>query len=184
MQVIVITGTPGTGKTTLAKAIASKVKGSCLIRANEVVAERGLFSSYSHDGTMVVRMQDLRKELEKRIKACSGTAILEGHLLCDIGIDGATAIVVREHLERLRKRMVKRRYATEKIRDNIVAEAIDYCGENARKNYKKVFEIMGGNGSLDAALKILKGGKGRGKTIELLSELKGIMKRHRKLVIS
>ena len=70
--------------------------------------------------------------------------IVEGHLLCDMKIRGATAIVIREHLKTLLKRMERRKYSRKKIENNIVTEAIDYCGVNAVENYDSVYEVLGG----------------------------------------
>src|SRR5208283_2014539 len=123
-KIIAITGTPGSGKTTIATALSKRIKGSTVISVNDVVKERRLFSSYSKDGARIVKLQALRTELESLTKDSSGTIILDGHLLCEIKIKGAMAIVVREHLSNLKSRLLKRGYGIAKVRDNIISEAI------------------------------------------------------------
>jgi adenylate kinase len=179
-RVIVITGTPGTGKTTISEKLAESLKDSELIKANDVVKERKLFTSYSKDGSMIVRMDALRKELERRIKKSDADfVIVEGHLLCDIRIEGATAIVIREHLATLLKRFRKRRYKRQKIEDNIVSEAIDYCGINAQNHYRDVYEFESKPGALAKIVKAAKGEKVDTEEIEMLGELNSLLQKLR-----
>lgn len=182
-KVIAITGTPGSGKTTIANKLSKRIRNSVLIRVNEVVKEKGLFSSYSKDGARIVKMRELQKELEKRVRASKGTVILEGHLLCEMKIKGATAIVIREHLARLRPRLLKRGYSTAKIRDNLVSEAIDYCGERAARNYTRTFEIISGKAAVAEILHIMGGKTPKKGELDMLSELPAIIKRDKRLAI-
>ncbi len=182
-RVFVITGTPATGKTTLATALLRRLPGAKLIESNALIREKRLFSSYSSDGSMVARMKPLERELQRIAAKEKGILIMEGHLLCDIRIRGATAIVLREHLDVMRKRLISRGYAPGKIRDNLVCEALDYCGSNAAGNYGRVFELMSGRAALALALGIISGKGAKAKRIELLGELAGIMKKDKSLVI-
>lgn len=183
MKAIVITGTPATGKSRIAGIVSKRLKDSELIRANDIVNEKRLFSSIEKDGTKVVRMQPLEKEIEKRIKASKKKfVIIEGHLLCDMKIRGATAIVIREHLSKLVTRMKKRGYRTDKIRDNIISEATDYCGVNASVNYKKAYELLNDRGAISRIMSIANGNPCRNQSIDLLDELNKIAKKDRKYV--
>lgn len=177
-RIIVITGTPTCGKTTVSEKLSSLIKGSELIKANDLIKERKLFVGYSKEGEMIADMAKLKSELERRIKASkSGTVILEGHLLCDIKIKGAVAIVIREHLNTLLKRMEKRKYSRRKIESNIVSEAIDYCGVNSIENYKSVYEVAGGEGAAKEIMNILNGKGKVGGEIDMLGELNGMSQR-------
>ncbi len=170
-RIIVITGTPGSGKTTIAKRLHSSLKGSKLISANEVLSKKGLFSSISKDGAKVANMKALWRELSKEASSGHGDSIVEGHLLSEMRIKGATAFVIREHLGVLRGRLEERGYPVQKISDNLISEALDYCGAHAFSNYRRCFEVMSGR---NAHLKILEilGTKAQNSTrIELLEEL-------------
>jgi adenylate kinase len=182
--VVAITGTPGTGKTTISRMVAGKL-GSCeLISANDLVKEKGLYTGHTKDGEIIVDMRKLGSEIGRRIRSSSSDAIIiEGHLLCDIRVNGAVAIVIREHLGTLLDRMEKRGYGRKKIEDNIVAEAIDYCGVNAMGNYTEVYEIESGAVAVDQILRIIKGGRPKNKDIEMLGELDSILKKLGKAVI-
>jgi broad-specificity NMP kinase len=182
-KVIVITGTPGSGKTTIAIALSKRLNKSKLISVNQVVKEKRLFSSYSKDGARIVKLNGLKKELEKRIAASKGTVILDGHLLCELRISGATAIVIREHLSTLKSRLLKRGYSIGKVRDNIVSEAIDYCGEKARQNYPNTFEVLSGKDATISILRIIKGKRTENRDFDMLSELPNLIKKDKRFAI-
>ncbi len=183
-RVIVITGTPCTGKTTISEKLIRRTGNSELIKANEIVKGKKLFKGYSEGGEMIADMKALRMELEKRIRASKAELVIaEGHLLCDIPIRGAVAIVIREHLNTLLARMKKRGYSKNKIEGNIVSEAIDYCGVNAAENYMEVYEVMGGTAAIAFIESIIKGRRKTGAEIDMLGELNGLAKKLGKQVI-
>lgn len=182
-RIFVITGTPGTGKTTLTPILAKKI-GAKAYSSNSIVNTYKLYSGRDEFGSKIVKIEALLSQIKKIINSQKdGTLIFEGHLLCDIKIPNATAIVLREHLQTIKKRLQKRGYPTKKIKDNLVSEAIDYCGNASQSNYKKCFEIMGGKKVLADSLAIVKGRKKSSKQIDLLPELVKIIKNEKELAI-
>ena len=183
-SVLVIMGTPGSGKTTLAEALHRRMKNSNLISVNRVIRENKFFTSREKDGTLVADMGKLKSYLRREARNNEGILILEGHLLCEIDIPGATAIVIREHLNTLEKRLIKRGYPWSKIRDNIISEAIDYSGSMARRNYKKVYEIIPGRNTLSIAERIARGKSVKlPEHIDMLQELVPFMKNEKNPVV-
>ena len=183
-SVLVIMGTPGSGKTTLAESLRRRMKNSNLISVNRVIRENKFFTSREKDGTLVADMGKLKSYLRREARNNEGILILEGHLLCEIDIPGATAIVIREHLNTLEKRLIKRGYPWSKIRDNIISEAIDYSGSMARRNYKKVYEIIPGRNTLSIAERIARGKSVKlPEHIDMLQELVPFMKNEKNPVV-
>jgi len=184
-NIIVITGTPGVGKTTLCAQLKKSIKGCKLYNATDLVNKFKLYSGKDKFGAKIVKMKKLEQiinQIAKQEKAA--TIIFEGHLLSDIRIKGAKAIVLREHLNTIKSRLLKRGYPTEKIRENIVSEALDYCGAAAYDNYSKVYEIMNGKSAQRQLTSIIHGKyKKDAGAINLLEELVGIIKNDRKFAI-
>ena len=183
-SILVITGTPGSGKTTLAEALHRRLKNSNMISVNSLIREKKFFISREKDGTLIADMGKLGRHLRQEARNTKGMLILEGHLLCEIGIPGATAIVIREHLNTLEKRLLKRGYQWSKIRDNLISEAIDYSGSTARMNYKKVYEIIPGRNTVSIAEKIARGESVKlPEYIDMLQELVSFMKNGKNITV-
>lgn len=183
--ILVITGVPGTGKTRIAGILKKRVKGAEVIRTTDLINRKRLFSSYGSDGSKIVKMAALSRAINKEVsRSKARIVILEGHILCDIKVKGAKAVVLREHLAAIKKRLLVRGYGKEKIRANLVSEATDYCGAHAARNYSDVFEMFSGSKTtLPGLIRIAKGGKVKKQSIDLLEELRGIIKEDRDLAI-
>lgn len=161
MQLIVITGAPGSGKTTIAKILSKKLNAKVL-SITKFVLKNKIFEYNKKE--KVVEIKKLKKELKKEIEKFKNEKflIVEGHLACEFCIStSAKVIVLRRSLKKLKKEMKKRKYSLKKVSDNLSLEAIDYFGENSRIHYKNVFEVFveDKRSTIKKILRILKGEK-------------------------
>ncbi|MEM4137551.1 MAG: adenylate kinase family protein [Candidatus Anstonellaceae archaeon] len=139
---ILIVGTPGSGKTTIAKLLAKKL-GFEFLSINQVVKLNRLFLGYDKKlKSHIVNLKDLKRILNKTLKKQQKGIVIEGHLGCEIKLDVDRVIVFRIDPKILYLRLKKRKYNKEKIRQNLEAELIDYCTQKSLFYYKnKVVEL-------------------------------------------
>jgi len=138
---IVLTGTPGTGKTTAAKAVA-KALGLRHLDLNAAVKENQLYSGYDKKRDSYIadmkKVTDYIAVYERKNK----NILIDGHiahLIPDKFVDAV--VVLRCEPEALKKRLEKRRWNKTKVNENAEAELISIIAYEARENHKKVFEI-------------------------------------------
>lgn len=141
---ILITGAPGTGKTTLVQGICKKA-GASSIDINELAELLGLYSHTDpSDNAKVVRLSKLKEEVIAALKSEKGKLVLvDGHLGCEMRLPVQKAIVLRCDPRELKVRLSQRNYPKGKISQNALSEALDYCTVQSEKNYgrRKVWEI-------------------------------------------
>ncbi len=136
MKRLVITGSPGTGKTTVAEELGKRLKKP-VIHLTEYIKKKKLYTG-THEGELVVDLKRLRKELSKE-----EDVIIEGHIACEVRLPDSIVIVLRAHPEELMKRISGRGYSKKKVLENAEAEALDYCTIRAIEEYgsKRVFQV-------------------------------------------
>jgi broad-specificity NMP kinase len=141
--VIAVSGTPGSGKSSFAKALNEAIPSSKVIELNDLVDEFKLFSSVDKMGSKVVKLKELEKKTKEKIKEQEKgtTLILVGHLTPEISIHPDITVVTRVTLHELIKRLEIRKYQKEKIKENIVSESVDYCGTKAKEQCKETYEV-------------------------------------------
>ena len=126
-MIIVVTGTPGTGKTLLAKALAKKTK-HLYMDVNKVIEGHGLVESYDDERmASVVDEEKLAKVLVAHIKKHKNL-VIDSHLSHYVHkkyVDWC--IMTKCDLKTLQRRMKKRGYSAQKIRENMDAEIFDVC---------------------------------------------------------
>ena len=133
-MIISITGTPGTGKTTLAKLLGERL-GSEVVHIAVFAMDEVVESI--ENGTKIVDERKLEEKIKNHI---TGDAIIDGHLSSSFSI-GDIVIVLRTNPKVLEGRLKKKGFGDEKIKENLEAEALDVCLVESLERHKEVFEI-------------------------------------------
>ncbi len=138
---IMVTGTPGAGKTLVAKILAKKL-GYMHIDLAEEIKKHGLYSGYDKKrDCYIADIKKLKSHIEKKASDAKKGVIADGHLSHELGIKNGICIVVKCGLKELKKRLEKRGYKEEKIRENLDAECFEVCYCDAVENGYKCIVI-------------------------------------------
>ena len=166
-KTIIITGTPGTGKTTIAKNSAKKLNFLNLDINQTIKKYKIKFSYDKKRKCKIIDIKKLNKALISEIKLIKTKnsnsefeffgIIIDSHLshyLPKRYVD--LCIVAKCNLKILKKRLEKRHYGKNKIRENLDAEIFDTCYTEAleakhkiiiidtskKVNYQKIIKII------------------------------------------
>ncbi|MFX1559212.1 MAG: adenylate kinase family protein [Promethearchaeota archaeon] len=144
MSIILVGGSPGTGKTMVAKILGSKLSIE-VISLGELADEAGCITAEDkvrktgiiNEDCLVDVLIDLTKDKSKRM-------VIEGHYI-DL-VPSSTvqwAFILRTHPDKLKDRLSSRDYSTEKVAENVEAEVMGVCQMDALDAFgeAKVYEV-------------------------------------------
>ena len=131
-----ITGTPGTGKTTIARLLAKRLKWK-LIELNKLAEEKGLYCGYDRKRKVnIVDIEKIKKDVEGLKEK---NLILESHYAHEMPCD--LVVVLRTNPKELRERGRKKAWSKEKIEENVEAEIMEVCKQEALELGNKILEF-------------------------------------------
>jgi adenylate kinase len=141
-KLIIITGTPGTGKTTLARFLAKKLYCGRLDLHEHYkeISEGYNFKKrcYELDYELFVRL------VKEKLKAAKKLLILDTHLshLLPKKIVSFCIVLTCHDLNILRQRLEKRKYSQKKVRENLDAEIFQICLMEAQDKFAKKIPLL------------------------------------------
>ncbi len=144
-RVIVVTGTPGVGKTVVSSLLASKLN-AFHIDLGELVKLEKLWSDMDKTReTLIADMPKLSKRVREMIERSKLDIILDGHYAVDVVPAKRVHVVfvLRREPDELRRSMRERGFEGKKLKENLAAEVLDVCLYSAVKicGVEKVCEI-------------------------------------------
>ncbi len=162
-RVILITGTPCTGKTTTAKALASKLNAEYINLTDYAKIHKLTLNQDEERKTTVINEEKMRTKLAETITASNNSnIIIDGHYAAAVAPNSLVTqvFVLRRNPKELKRFMGKCGYTGTKMWENLSAEILDVCLIEAMQSQQgKVCE-------LDVT----------GKTVEaIISEIAGVL---------
>ncbi|KAI0472031.1 AAA domain-containing protein [Xylariaceae sp. FL0804] len=131
---IIVTGTPGVGKTTHCEALAERT-GLRHVSVNQVVRDKGCHEGYDEDyASWIVDEDKLLDALEDEAEA--GGCIIDWHA-CDLFPESwiDLVVVLRAETSILYDRLSARKYAEAKLQENMDSEIMEVLLQEARDAY-------------------------------------------------
>ena len=146
MDVIAVTGTPGTGKTYLSKRLSSHL-GFEYIDLNSLARDSGWVDGYDEGRACDIidegKLRDgIAPFLEEKAQSGKKGLVLDSHMahLIPKGLV-SLCIVVRCPLPLLKGRLEARGYTASKVRENLDSEIFDVCLVEAAEEGHDVLEM-------------------------------------------
>lgn len=144
-RVILITGTPCVGKTTTAKALASKLSAEYINLTDFAKTNNLILEEDMDRGTIVINEDLMRKKLGETIDSLENSnVIIDGHYASAVtpAQHVTRVFVLRRNPKELKIFMEKSGYSGSKMWENLQAEIIDVClGEAVVAHAGRVCEL-------------------------------------------
>jgi len=144
-RVILITGTPCTGKTTIAKQLVQKI-GAEYINLTDFAINHGLTLGEDKERqTTIINEKAMRQKLEATVRKIPNTdVVIDGHYAAAVVPTEivSNVFVLRRNPKELKRFMQTRGYTNAKLWENLSAEILDSCLIEALQTQQgKVCEI-------------------------------------------
>jgi len=128
-MIIVVTGTPGVGKSAASKLLAPRLGAVHVDLSSLALKERLTLGRDEKRQTAVADISRLKESLEEKISLSGPSLIIEGHYASDVVASDKVSFifVLRKNPWKLKAELESRGYGPEKVRENVEAEILDVC---------------------------------------------------------
>jgi adenylate kinase len=128
-QLLLVTGVPGTGKTTISTLLAAEL-GAEHIELTRLVREGGLSQGWDQArATAIADMRALRNAISNILDNTTSPLIIDGHFSPDVAPRDETTLVIVLRCAPwvIREKLLARGYSIRKVRENVEAELLGTC---------------------------------------------------------
>lgn len=144
-RVILVTGTPGVGKTAVSRQLASRLDARRVDLGKLAKRENLIVGVDEARGTLLVDTDKVSKRLKKIIEDCQRDVVIDGHYAVDVvpAKEVYLVLVLRRDPDELKELMEIRGFRKGELWENLAAEILDVCLWDAVKvcGIGKVCEI-------------------------------------------
>ena len=144
-RAIIVTGTPGVGKTIVSKALTERLGVRYLGITDLVTKENLVLRVDSERNTIVADLRKLSDRIKEIVRTSPFDVVVDGHYASDVVSSDLVsyAFVLRMNPDTLRERLQARGYKTDKVLENVASEVLGVCLFDALERFgvTKVDEI-------------------------------------------
>jgi len=167
-QVILITGTPCVGKTSVAQLLTSKLNATYINLTELTTKENLVLGKDEKRDSIIVDERKMKQKIQKIIEECEEKDIvIDGHYAVNVVPEKlvSSVFVLRRDPVELRKLMEQSRFSEPKLWENLASEILDVCLVDALNIHeeRKICELDISGKNLDESvneiLDILQGSK-------------------------
>ncbi|RLF08104.1 MAG: hypothetical protein DRJ97_08365 [Thermoprotei archaeon] len=135
-RVIVVTGTPGTGKTTLTSVLAARLK-AFHVDVPELVEREALYRGVDkRRRAKIVNLPQVRNRIRELAWKESRLLLVSSHVPDVVWRrDVKKVVVLRLDPRELKRRLEDLKWPLQKVRENVASEALGTCFEEAAQYY-------------------------------------------------
>ncbi len=128
-KTILVTGTPGVGKTTVSQKLTSKLDATYISITDFVKKKKLLTGIDENRQTLIADTEKVAKRLQEILDKSEGSIIIEGHYVVHVvpKKEVNRVFVLRRDPIELKSVLEKRGYIEKKLWENLTAEILDVC---------------------------------------------------------
>jgi len=156
-RVILVTGTPCVGKTSVSRLLATRLHAEHVDLGRLVEREKLTSGRDRARGTLIADMPRLRRRVKQIVGDSEGDVIIDGHFAPDVVSAKVVSriFVLRRDPDELKGLMEARGFKEKKLWENLAAEILDVCLYEAVRacGQDKVSEIDATGKSVEAVVK-------------------------------
>ena len=165
LKTIIVTGTPGVGKSTVSTNLSLKL-GARHLDISKLAEEFNALDRFDTErNTAIVYLDKLSNVLIEKIESSSADVIIDGHLAPHIIPNHmvTVAIILLKNPQQIEEELKNRGYSDKKVKENVRCEILDVCLFECVNKYgrKKCHEMDITNEKLDSIIdqleKVIKG---------------------------
>ena len=139
MKTIIVTGTPGVGKSTVSMNLSLKLAVRHL-DISKIAKEFDVIDRFDNErNTAIVNLNRLTNLLIEKIESSSTDVIVDGHLAPHIIPNHlvTVAIILRRNPQQIEEELKNRGYSDKKVKENVRCEILDVCLFDCINKYGK-----------------------------------------------